>query len=181
MLFFSREATSEIYGPWVYSLSYLLFDLLFATCIFRYIIPKTQKYLAAIVLFILFLVLSRSIHPIYYKPIYLLPERDWQPLLRVGLQVFVLCVQVSFTSCCLVLLLVRYLGFITEGNIIPSLCYMIPPSLGKYRRTSSYHQRRGQRGQSTAVKTGAGLDGPLNLEKSREKWSLEVELREEKA
>ena len=43
MLFFSREATSEIYGPRVYSSSYLLSDLLFATFIFRSIIPKTQN------------------------------------------------------------------------------------------------------------------------------------------
>ena len=42
--------------------------------------------------------------------------------------------------CCLVLLLVRYLGFITEGNTLPSLCYIIPPSPGKYRRSSSDQQ-----------------------------------------
>ena len=30
-------------------------------------------------------------------------------------------------------------------------------------------------------KDGDGRDGPLNLDKSRGKWSLEVELREEKA
>ena len=29
--------------------------------------------------------------------------------------------------------------------------------------------------------TGTGRDGPLNLDKSQGKWSLEVELREEKA
>ena len=32
------------------------------------------------------------------------------------LRVVVICVQGLFTFCCLVLLLVRYLGFITEGN-----------------------------------------------------------------
>ena len=31
------------------------------------------------------------------------------------------------------------------------------------------------------MKTGTGRDGPLNLDKSRGKWSWEVELREEKA
>ena len=36
-----------------------------------------------------------------------LPERDWQPLLHVVLRVLVICVQVLFTLCCLVLLLVR--------------------------------------------------------------------------
>ena len=48
--------------------------------------------------------------------------------------------QVLLTLRCLVLLLVRYLGFITEGNTLPSLCYIIPPSPGKYRRSSSCHQ-----------------------------------------
>ena len=42
LCYFLREATSEIYDPQVYSLSYLLFDLLFANFIFRSIIPKTQ-------------------------------------------------------------------------------------------------------------------------------------------
>jgi len=48
MLLFSGEATSEIYAPRVYSLSYLpLRPILFAF-IFRSIFPKTQKYLAAL-------------------------------------------------------------------------------------------------------------------------------------
>ena len=74
---FSREATSEIYGPRVYSLLYLLSDLLFSTLIFRYIIPKTQKILCCtFYLHILFRVLSRAIYPIYHKSIYILPWRD---------------------------------------------------------------------------------------------------------
>ena len=36
-----------------------------------------------------------------------LPERDLQPLLHVGLQEVVIRVQMMFTLCCLVLLLVR--------------------------------------------------------------------------
>ena len=51
-----REATSEIYGPGVYSLSYLLFDRLFATFIFISIIPKKQKYLAALFICIFYFV-----------------------------------------------------------------------------------------------------------------------------
>ena len=48
LLFFSREATSEIYGPWVSSLIYLpLRSILFAF-IFRSIKRKIQKYLAAL-------------------------------------------------------------------------------------------------------------------------------------
>ena len=61
MLFFSREATSEIYGPGAYSLSYLLFDLLFASFIFRSIITITQNYLVAF-LFIYFILRSREIY-----------------------------------------------------------------------------------------------------------------------
>ena len=50
---FSREATSEIYGPWVYLLSYFLLDLSFTVFVFRSTIQKTQKYLAAIYLYLL--------------------------------------------------------------------------------------------------------------------------------
>ena len=48
MLFFSREATSEIYGPRVYSLSYLPSRSILFAFIFTSIFPKTQKYLAAL-------------------------------------------------------------------------------------------------------------------------------------
>ena len=54
LLFFLREATSETYGPRVYTLSYLLSDLFFAfeiyffAFIFRSIIPKTLKYFVAL-------------------------------------------------------------------------------------------------------------------------------------
>ena len=59
-----REATSETCGPQVYSFNVLLSDLSFAAFVFRYIIPKTQKYL-------IICVLVRSIYPIYYNLIYL--------------------------------------------------------------------------------------------------------------
>ena len=48
-------------GPWVYSLSYLLSNLFFAAYIFRSIIPKTQKYLAAF--FVIYFILC--FHEIY--------------------------------------------------------------------------------------------------------------------
>ena len=48
LLFFSREATSETYGPRVFFLIYLLCDLFLFAFIFRSIKPKTQKYIAAI-------------------------------------------------------------------------------------------------------------------------------------
>src|SRR4051812_23855166 len=55
-----REATSEIYGPWIYSLSYFLRDL-FLFAFFRCIILKTQKYLAALFLYLFDFVLPRDL------------------------------------------------------------------------------------------------------------------------
>ena len=46
--FFSREATSEIYGPRVFFLIYLLCDLFYLHFLFRSIKPKIQKYFAAL-------------------------------------------------------------------------------------------------------------------------------------
>ena len=58
MCYFWSEATSEIYDPLVYSLSYFLSDLFLFAFIFRSIILKTQKYLAALFpLFIYFVLL----------------------------------------------------------------------------------------------------------------------------
>ena len=48
LLFFSREATSETYGPGSLSHIICLCDLLLFSFIFRYINPKTQKYFAAL-------------------------------------------------------------------------------------------------------------------------------------
>ena len=61
MLFFSREATSEIYGPRVYSLSYLLWDLFLFAFVFRSVILKTQKYLAALFLSLFYFILLRDL------------------------------------------------------------------------------------------------------------------------
>ena len=61
LLFFSREDTSEIYGPWVSSLLYLLCDLFLFAFIFRSINPKTQKYLAAIFIYLFYLVFPRDL------------------------------------------------------------------------------------------------------------------------
>ena len=47
-LFFSREATSETYGPRVFFLIYLLCDLFYLLFLFRSIKPKIQKYFAAL-------------------------------------------------------------------------------------------------------------------------------------
>src|SRR5215216_2712229 len=50
LLFFSREATSETYGPRVSSLTYLPLRSIFLCFYFRSIKPKIQKYLAALYL-----------------------------------------------------------------------------------------------------------------------------------
>ena len=115
MLFFLREATSEIYGPRVYSLSYLLRDLFLFAFIFRSINPKTERYLAALFYYLFYFAFPQDlfIQSTTNQSIFL-PGRDWQPLLRVGLQVFVLCVQVQFIAW------FPYwfdnLGHLTEGN-----------------------------------------------------------------
>ena len=94
--YFLREATSEIYDTRVYSLSYMLYDLLFATFIFRCIIPKTQKYLAAIFCYLFYFAFYRDLFnqsitnfiPSTCNFCRRYPKRDWQPLISVGLQVF---------------------------------------------------------------------------------------------
>ena len=48
LLFFSREATSETYGPRVFFLIYLLCDLFYLHFLFRPIKPKIQKYFSAL-------------------------------------------------------------------------------------------------------------------------------------
>ena len=48
LLFFSREATSETYAPWVSSHHICLCGLFSFAFIFRSIRPKIQKYLAAL-------------------------------------------------------------------------------------------------------------------------------------
>ena len=51
---FSREATSETYGPWVFFLIYLLCDLFYLHFLFKSIKPKIQKYFAALYLFTIY-------------------------------------------------------------------------------------------------------------------------------
>ena len=61
LLFFSREATSETYGPLVSFHHICLCDLFSLAFIFRSIKPKLQKYLAAIYLFRGLFILSTTI------------------------------------------------------------------------------------------------------------------------
>ena len=93
LLFFSREATSETYGPRVSFHHFCLCDLFSFAFIFRSIKPKIQNYLAAIYsYFILSRVPSRSIYPIYYKFIYLFSREGLTtPLTRRVASICSLC------------------------------------------------------------------------------------------
>ena len=66
-----REATSETYGLGSTFPTYCFPIYLLPLFVFKSIIPKTQKYLVALYLPLLFCVLVRSIYPIYYNLIYL--------------------------------------------------------------------------------------------------------------
>ena len=71
---------------------------LFRTILFSDLLFQKSKNTLLHFFFIYFILFYREIYlSKIIQPIYLLPKRDWQPLLRVELQVFVLYVQVSFT------------------------------------------------------------------------------------
>ena len=61
MCYFLREATSEIYGPRVYSLSYFLLDLFLFAFVFRSIISKPQKYFVALFICIFYFAFYRDL------------------------------------------------------------------------------------------------------------------------
>ena len=95
-----RDATSEIYGPRVYSSSYLLFDLLFATFIFRSIVPKTQKYLAALSFCIFYFAFYRDL---FIQSIQLLSrqlDNFWCRYPKKGLTTPYTCRVASICSLC---------------------------------------------------------------------------------
>ena len=83
----------------------------FLAFIFRSIKPKIQKYLSAIYSYLFYLAFDLSI---YYNFIHVcLPiwgaatRKGLTTPFTVGLREVVICVQVLFTLCCLVLLMVR--------------------------------------------------------------------------
>src|SRR5215216_3053326 len=77
LLFFSREATSETYGPRVSSHHICLCDLFSLAFIFRSIFPKTQKYLAAFFCSLFYLMFMRDLFiQTTTKLSILLPVRD---------------------------------------------------------------------------------------------------------
>ena len=74
------------------------FRSIFAAFIFRSIIPKTQKYLATLFIYLFYFAFYSDLFiQTHTSQSIFLPGRDLQPLLRVGLQVFSLCVHVPFT------------------------------------------------------------------------------------
>ena len=97
--YFSREkplVKSTVPGSLLYHIC--LWDLFLFASIFRSINPKTERYLAALFYYLFYFAFPQDlfIQSTTDLPIFL-PGRDWQPLLHVGLQVFVLCAQVPFT------------------------------------------------------------------------------------
>ena len=112
-----REATSETYGPRVYFSNILLSDLSFCRFCFEIYYSKNPKIrCCTFSLLILFRVLFRSIYPISYKVIYHFTEEGLTtPLTRRVASICSLCAGVVYVVV-LILLLVRYLCFITEGN-----------------------------------------------------------------
>ena len=70
-----------------------------------YHILKPKIPCCTFILFIFFCIFVRSIYQNQHNLILLVTVEGLTTPLQVGLQVFVVCVQVLFTSCCLVLLL----------------------------------------------------------------------------
>ena len=117
LLFFSREATSETYGPPVSSYHICLCDLFSFAFIFRSIEPKIQKYLAAIYLFCDLFILSTTFYLMlfaYLEAPY--PEGIDNPFNTSG------CEYLLFVCRCYLHGVRRFsywfdnLGIITEGN-----------------------------------------------------------------
>ena len=133
MLFFSGEATSEIYGPQFSSLSYLLSHLLFASFIFRSINPKIQKYLAAIFCYLFYLAFPRdlfiqctTILSIFY------PGGIDNPSYASGCKYFLFVCRYHLHSVAWFSYWFDNLGLITEGNTYRSCAASSLPLRGKY-------------------------------------------------
>ena len=112
-----REATSETYGPYVYFSNILLSDLSFAAFCFQIYYSKNPKIPCyTFYLPFLFCVVERSIYPIYHILTYLFTvERLTTSLSRRVASICSLCAGVVYVVL-VILVLVRYPGFITEGN-----------------------------------------------------------------
>ena len=140
LLFFSREATSETYGPPVSSYHICLCDLFSFAFIFSSTKPKIQKYLAAFYficdLFILpITTFSRPLANFWRR----YPKGINNPLTRRVASICYLCAGVVY-----VVLLGSPTGSITLVSSlweIPTavVCCTIPSPLGKYRRSFKPH------------------------------------------
>ena len=125
---FSREATSEIYGPRVSYLLYLPSRSIVIWFYFRCINPKIQKYLAAIFLFF-YLAFPRDlfIQSTTILSTFLL-GRDWQPLF--------LCRVASICSSCAGTIYIVLRGsptglitFVSSLREIPTVAMLYHPFL----------------------------------------------------
>ena len=121
LLFFSREATSETYDPGSLSHTIFLCDIFSFAFLFRSTKPKHKNTLMQFIL-IYFIwhsiyqsitILSHVCLPILRRRY---PKGIDNPFYTPGCEYLLFVCMGFFTLCCLVLLLVRYLGFITEGN-----------------------------------------------------------------
>ena len=100
LLFFSREATSETYGPGVSFHHICLCDIFSLAFIFRSIKPKIQKYLAAIYLFRDLFILSTT----FYLTLFAYLRRRTRkglttPLTRQVASICYLCAGVFYMVC----------------------------------------------------------------------------------
>ena len=110
LLSFSREATSETYGPWVFFLIYLLAIYFSFAFLFRSIKPKIQKYFVA--LYFICDLLFQSITNFWHR----YPKGIDNPFNTSGCEVLLFVCR-----CCLHFVAwfsywFDNLGFFTEGN-----------------------------------------------------------------
>ena len=97
LLFFSREATRETFGPRVSSHHICLCDLFSFAFIFRSIKPKIQKYLAAIYLFRDLSILSTTFTSYYLRILWHRTQKGLTtPLTRRVASICYLCVGVVY-------------------------------------------------------------------------------------
>ena len=117
LLFFSREATSETYGPRVSFHHICLCNLFSFAFIFRSIKPKIQKYLAAIYLFRDLFILSTTFY-LTFLPIlrHRTPKGIDYPFNMSGCEVLLFVCRGCLRCVAWFSYLFDNFGFIIEGN-----------------------------------------------------------------
>ena len=117
LLFFSREATSETYGPRVSFHHIFLCDLFSLAIIFRSIKPKIQKYLAAIYLFRDLFILSSTFYLTFFAYLRCRTRKGMTtPITRRVASISYLCARVVYVVWGGSPTGFDNLGLITEGN-----------------------------------------------------------------